>query len=109
MESLFFANDNEINKKYKGAPGGLRTWLTDGKIVDLPTYLTSEVKFLCAIHEVFKLAYIEQDHKRYQHAFSYEKGGMALPSTGIGLICVTSMRKMKRVCTTSLDTFCLPI
>ncbi|KAJ5759973.1 hypothetical protein N7520_007129 [Penicillium odoratum] len=57
VESLFFANDNEINKKYKGAPGGLRTWLAEGKIVDLPAYLTSE------------------DHEHYQHAFSFEKGG----------------------------------
>jgi hypothetical protein len=59
VESLFFANDNEINKKYKGAPGGLRTWLAEGKIVNLPAYLTSEVKFLAVIHGVSKLAYIE--------------------------------------------------
>ncbi|OKL62631.1 hypothetical protein UA08_01902 [Talaromyces atroroseus] len=57
VESLFFANDNEINKKYKGAPGGLRTWLTEGKIVDLPGYLASE------------------DREHYQHVFSVEKGG----------------------------------
>jgi len=44
VESLFFVTDNEINKKYKGAPGGLRTWLTEGKTADLPAYLTSEVK-----------------------------------------------------------------
>ena len=49
MESLFFATDDEINKKYKGAPGGLRTWLTEGKTVDLPGYLTSEVKFLAVM------------------------------------------------------------
>ncbi|MCJ1459637.1 hypothetical protein MMC28_010016 [Mycoblastus sanguinarius] len=57
VESLFFATDNEINKKYKGALGGFRTWLTEGKTADLPAYLTSE------------------DHKHYQHAFSVEKGG----------------------------------
>lgn len=45
VESLFFATDNEINKKYKGAPGGFRTWLIEGKTVDLPAYLTSEVNF----------------------------------------------------------------
>ena len=49
VESLYFTNDNEINKKYKGAPGGLRTWLTEGKTVDLPGYLTSEVKFLAVM------------------------------------------------------------
>ena len=52
VESLFFATDNEINKKYKGAPGGFRTWLTEGKTVDLPAYLTSEVKFLAVMHGV---------------------------------------------------------
>jgi soluble epoxide hydrolase / lipid-phosphate phosphatase len=75
VESLFFATDNEINKKYKGAPGGFRTWLTEGKTADLPAYLTSEVKFLAVMHGVSKLAYMEQDHKHYQHAFSFEKGG----------------------------------
>lgn len=75
MESLYFANDDEINKKYKGAPGGLRTWLTEGKTVDLPAFLTSEVKFLAVMRAVSKLAYIEQDHEHYQHAFSPEKGG----------------------------------
>ncbi|KAK9426957.1 Alpha/Beta hydrolase protein [Lipomyces doorenjongii] len=59
VESLYFTTNNEIEKKYKGAPGGLRTWLTEGKTVDLPAYLTSE------------------DHKHYQHAFSVEKGGYA--------------------------------
>jgi len=27
------------------------------------------------MHWVSKLAYMEQDHKHYQHAFSFEKGG----------------------------------
>ena len=49
VESLYFVTDNEINKKYKGSPGGLRTWLTENKTVDLPAYLTSEVKFLAVI------------------------------------------------------------
>jgi soluble epoxide hydrolase / lipid-phosphate phosphatase len=52
VESLFFATDNEINKKYKGALGGFRTWLTEGKTTDLPAYLTSEVKFLAVMHGV---------------------------------------------------------
>lgn len=52
VESLFFANDNDINKKYKGAPGGFRTWLTEGKTADLPAYLTPEVKLLAVIHGV---------------------------------------------------------
>ncbi|KAK9364335.1 Alpha/Beta hydrolase protein [Lipomyces kononenkoae] len=73
VESLYFATDSEINKKYKGAPGGFRTWLTEGKTADLPAYLTSEVKFLAVMHGVS--AYMEQDHKHYQHAFSFEKGG----------------------------------
>ncbi|KAH8896332.1 alpha/beta-hydrolase [Thozetella sp. PMI_491] len=57
VESLFFTTDNEINKKYKGAPGGFRSWLTEGRTDDLPTYLTSE------------------DHKHYQDTFSLENGG----------------------------------
>ncbi|KEF59625.1 uncharacterized protein A1O9_04471 [Exophiala aquamarina CBS 119918] len=57
VESLFFTTENEIKKKYQGAPGGLRTWLTEGKTLDLPAYLTSE------------------DHRHYQYAFSVEKGG----------------------------------
>jgi soluble epoxide hydrolase/lipid-phosphate phosphatase len=43
VESLYFTNDDEVNKKYKGAPGGLRTWLIEGKTADYPSYLTSEV------------------------------------------------------------------
>ena len=73
LESLFFTSDNEINKKYKGAPGGLRTWLTEGKTDDLPAFLTPEVRFLAVIFS--KSAYMQQDHKHYQHAFSLEKGG----------------------------------
>ncbi|KAJ4095033.1 hypothetical protein NW761_005495 [Fusarium oxysporum] len=56
-ESLYFTTDEEINKKYKGALGGLRSWLTEGKTTKLPAHLTSE------------------DHKHYEHAFSEEKGG----------------------------------
>jgi soluble epoxide hydrolase / lipid-phosphate phosphatase len=43
VESLYFTTDDEINKKYKGAPGGIRDWLTKGKTTDLPAYLTPEV------------------------------------------------------------------
>jgi hypothetical protein len=43
VEYLYFTTDNEINKKYKGAPGGIRTWLTEGMTADLPAFLTSEV------------------------------------------------------------------
>ncbi|KAL9562660.1 hypothetical protein ACKAV7_013224 [Fusarium commune] len=57
VESLYFNTDEEINKKYKGALGGLRSWLTEGKTTKLPAYLTSE------------------DHEHYEHAFSKEKGG----------------------------------
>lgn len=57
VESLYFAADNEIGKKYKGAPGGLRAWLSEGRTAELPAYLMPE------------------DHKHYQHAFSVEKGG----------------------------------
>ncbi|CCT74996.1 related to epoxide hydrolase [Fusarium fujikuroi IMI 58289] len=57
VESLYFSTDEQITKKYKGALGGLRSWLTDGKTTKLPAYLTSE------------------DHKHYEHAFSKEKGG----------------------------------
>ena len=75
MESLFFATDDEINKKYKGALGGFRTWLTEGKTADLPAYLTSEVRLRAVMHGISKLTYMEQDHDHYQHAFSVEKGG----------------------------------
>ncbi|KIW24242.1 uncharacterized protein PV07_09970 [Cladophialophora immunda] len=57
VESLFFTADDEINKKYKGAPGGFRTWLAEGRTADVPAYRTSE------------------DRQRYQHAFSVQKGG----------------------------------
>ncbi|EWZ32885.1 hypothetical protein FOCG_12690 [Fusarium oxysporum f. sp. radicis-lycopersici 26381] len=56
-KSLYFTTDEEINKKYKGALGGLRSWLTEGKTTKLPAHLTSE------------------DRKHYEHAFSKEKGG----------------------------------
>ncbi|OAA63647.1 Epoxide hydrolase-like protein [Niveomyces insectorum RCEF 264] len=57
VESLYFTNDDEINKTYKGAPGGLRAWLTEGKMADVPAYRTIE------------------DRNHYQNAFSLEKGG----------------------------------
>ena len=75
VESLFFTSDDEINKKYKGAPGGFRTWLTEGKTADLPAFLTSEVMFLAVRPGVSNVAYMEQDHQHFQHAFSFEKGG----------------------------------
>ncbi|KAF5243585.1 hypothetical protein FANTH_8164 [Fusarium anthophilum] len=56
VESLYFTADEEITKRYKGALGGLRSWLTEGRTTELP-YLTSE------------------DHKNFEHAFSQEKGG----------------------------------
>ncbi|WZH49670.1 AB hydrolase-1 domain-containing protein [Fusarium acuminatum] len=56
-KSLYFTTDEEIIKKYKGALGGLRSWLTEDKTTKLPAYLTLE------------------DHKHYEHAFSKEKGG----------------------------------
>jgi soluble epoxide hydrolase/lipid-phosphate phosphatase len=54
VESLYFVNDDEINKKYKGAPGGLRNWLTEGKTADLPAFVTSEVSFLAVMHGGFQ-------------------------------------------------------
>ncbi|KAG9496366.1 hypothetical protein J7337_012954 [Fusarium musae] len=57
VESLYFSTDEEITKKYKGALGGLRAWLTEGKTTELPAHLTSE------------------DHKYYKSAFSKEKSG----------------------------------
>lgn len=75
VESLFFATDQEINKKYKGAIGGFRTWLTEDKTADLPAYLTSEVRTRAVMHGVSKLTNMEQDHKHYQHIFSAGKGG----------------------------------
>ncbi|KAF4441405.1 epoxide hydrolase [Fusarium acutatum] len=57
VKSLFFSSDEEITKKYKGALGGLRSWLNDGKTTELPAYFSSE------------------DHKHYGHTFSKEKGG----------------------------------
>ncbi|KAJ4256056.1 hypothetical protein NW762_009130 [Fusarium torreyae] len=57
VESLYFTTDEEINKKYKCALSGLRSWLTEGKTAELPAYLTSE------------------DDKHYEDVFSDEKGG----------------------------------
>ncbi|KAI6752357.1 hypothetical protein HG530_013726 [Fusarium avenaceum] len=57
VESLYFTTNEEIIKKYKGALGGIRSWLTEGKTTNLPAYLTSE------------------DHKHYEHAFSKGQGG----------------------------------
>ncbi|KLO92340.1 hypothetical protein CEK26_002719 [Fusarium fujikuroi] len=57
VECLYFSTDEKITKKYKGALGGLRSWLTEGKTTKLPAYLTSE------------------DHKHYEHSFFKEKGG----------------------------------
>ncbi|KAK5048176.1 hypothetical protein LTR84_005846 [Exophiala bonariae] len=57
VESLFFTTDDNIRKKYQGAPGGLRTWLTKAPTVDLPEYLTPE------------------DHEHFQRTFSVENGG----------------------------------
>ena len=54
VESLYFTTSDEINKKYKGAPGGIRTWLTEGKTADLPAFLKVEVRFAVATHGVFK-------------------------------------------------------
>jgi soluble epoxide hydrolase / lipid-phosphate phosphatase len=45
VESLFFTTDDDINKKYKGAPDGFRNWLTEGKTIDLPAFVTTEVNF----------------------------------------------------------------
>jgi hypothetical protein len=44
VESLYFVNDDEINKKYKGATGGVRTWLTEGMTAGLPDFVTLEVR-----------------------------------------------------------------
>ncbi|KAF4943799.1 hypothetical protein FGADI_13156 [Fusarium gaditjirri] len=75
-KSLYFTTDEEINKKYKGALGGLRSWLTEGKTTELSAYLTPEVGFRPVVYHVTpKLTFLEQDHKHYKHAFSKEKGG----------------------------------
>ncbi|KAF1854452.1 hypothetical protein Lal_00002598 [Lupinus albus] len=44
VQSLYFSTDEEITKKYKGALGGLRSWLTEGKTTELLAFLTSEVE-----------------------------------------------------------------
>lgn len=92
VESLFFITDNEINKKYKGAPGGFRTWLTEGKTADLPAHLTSEVKIRAVMHGVSKFTYIGQDHEHYQRAFSVEKGGYG-PATNWYRACLRNINE----------------
>jgi hypothetical protein len=57
VESLFFATSDEIGKKYKGAPGGLRTWLIESKTTDLPAYRTPEVRLVTVRFMISKLAY----------------------------------------------------
>lgn len=52
VESLFFTTDNDIKKKYQGAPGGLRTWLTENKVLNLPDYLTVDVRYLAVVHKM---------------------------------------------------------
>ena len=41
--SLFYSGDADLGKKYIGAEGGLRTWLAEGKVTQLPSFLSSEV------------------------------------------------------------------
>ena len=42
--SLFFSTDAELGKKYMGATGGFREWLTEGKVAPSPTFVSSEVR-----------------------------------------------------------------
>ncbi|TVY39008.1 Bifunctional epoxide hydrolase [Lachnellula occidentalis] len=41
-ESLFHTQDEELVKKYMGAPGGARTWFEAGMTAPKPAYLTAE-------------------------------------------------------------------
>ncbi|TVY54943.1 Bifunctional epoxide hydrolase 2 [Lachnellula cervina] len=42
VESLFHAEDDELTKKYMGAPGGTRNWFEAGMTAPKPAYLTAE-------------------------------------------------------------------
>jgi soluble epoxide hydrolase/lipid-phosphate phosphatase len=42
--SLFFSTDAEVGKKYMGATGGFREWLTEGKVAPSPPFVSSEVR-----------------------------------------------------------------
>ncbi|KAL2212884.1 alpha/beta-hydrolase, partial [Sarocladium strictum] len=57
VESIYFTTDDTLNKKYKGAHGGMRAWLTESKATNLPEYLTAE------------------DRSYYQQTFSKDNGG----------------------------------
>ncbi|KAL2061843.1 hypothetical protein VTL71DRAFT_7221 [Oculimacula yallundae] len=41
-QSLFHSTDAELGKKYMGARGGFRKWLSEGKIAEKEAWLTSE-------------------------------------------------------------------
>ncbi|KAI9739920.1 MAG: hypothetical protein M1818_004976 [Claussenomyces sp. TS43310] len=43
-QSMFFSKDNELGKKYMGAEGGFRTWLTEGKVAPYPPFVSTEDK-----------------------------------------------------------------
>ncbi|TVY44774.1 Bifunctional epoxide hydrolase [Lachnellula subtilissima] len=58
-ESLFHTRDEELVKKYMGAPGGARTWLEAGMTAPKPAYLTGE------------------DQADFRKEFAPSKGGFA--------------------------------
>ncbi|KAL3424069.1 epoxide hydrolase [Phlyctema vagabunda] len=55
--SLFHSHDEELGKKYIGAQGGFREWLTKGRVAERPSYFSSE------------------DTAQHLKQFSIEKGG----------------------------------
>ncbi|KAG0649252.1 Cytosolic epoxide hydrolase 2 [Hyphodiscus hymeniophilus] len=61
VESLFFSRDEDLGKKYMGAVGGFRTWLTDGKTAPSPAFVSS------------------QDKTCFRDLFSAQNGGFSAP------------------------------
>ncbi|TVY15126.1 Bifunctional epoxide hydrolase 2 [Lachnellula arida] len=59
VESLFHVEDDELKKKYMGAPGGTRTWFEAGMTAPKPAYLTAE------------------DQADFRKEFAPSKGGFA--------------------------------
>ncbi|RDW79853.1 alpha hydrolase-24 [Coleophoma cylindrospora] len=48
--SLFHSRDEELGKKYLGAQGGFRTWLSQAKTAEWPNYLTEKERAALLMH-----------------------------------------------------------
>lgn len=72
MQSLFYSKDAELGKRYMGAAGGMREWLTEGKVAPREPFFTEEVS-----EDVSQagLADSGKDEKHYKRTFVPQEGG----------------------------------